>query len=97
MAPNVWSLEPGHHLRLVVGTQWTSAATEGATTVTIDTITPPIPTAKQVAGLAGGVYAVQRGSGAESYINLPILPYGSFPTATDPTKVGLAADPSSAN
>ncbi|MDX6200152.1 MAG: uncharacterized protein QOJ79_3303 [Actinomycetota bacterium] len=73
LRPRLWSVQPGHSLRVVLTTQYRE-------------ITPSAP---QVASLAGGVYDIGYGGDTTSYLNLPLLPLDVFPPAGDPTKVGL--------
>jgi predicted acyl esterase len=73
LRPRLWSVQPGHSLRVVLTTQYRE-------------ITPSAP---QVAALAGGVYDIGYGGSTASYIDLPLLALNVFPTAGDPTTAGL--------
>lgn len=91
VVPAVWSLPPGHRVELVLLS--TAPVASLGTSVAVPGPTPPVPTAKQAEHPAGGMYVIEHGPGEESFVNLPILPYQAFETASDPTKVGLAVDP----
>lgn len=77
MLPRMWSVQPGHRLRLVLASQ--------------DPLL--IPTLPQASRLAGGTFLIQRGGEQASYLNLPVLPLDAFPSAADPTLAGLGGRP----
>ena len=73
MHPRILDLEPGHRLQLVIQSQ-----------------SPVLfPTTAQLPNLAGGSYLINQGGQLASYVNLPLLPRGTFPNGQDPTKAGL--------
>ena len=81
--PRQWSIAPGHSIRLKLTTQmpqeFCDAAYFGSE--------PCLLTTPQTRTLPGGQYVIEHGS-----INLPMLPYGHFPTATSgatPTSDGV--------
>jgi predicted acyl esterase len=85
MNPRLWSVPPGHSLRVRLSTQ--SAPSDCASPQPYPCVlTPP-----QQATLPGGVYQVQHGPLSPSAINLPLLPFAYFPTAYSaitPTSLG---------
>jgi uncharacterized protein len=89
--PTVWSLLPGHSLRLTLSTQEPSADCDSL----LSALAPAIPcllTAPQQATLGGGVYQIDHTWRLASSVNLPLLPLGSLPVAksgTTPTSSGL--------
>ena len=88
MLPTVWTLVPGHALRLVLSTQ----SPTSACTSLISALSPPIPceyTAPQQATLPGGQYQIKLG---DSSVNLPLVPTSSLAvtnSGTTPTSNGL--------
>jgi uncharacterized protein len=75
--PTLWSVEPGHSLRLVVSTQ---ATTDDCGSL----LAMPMPcayTIKQKTSLTGGTYQLQRDDSHRSSVNLPLLPYKQLQTA----------------
>jgi len=89
--PAVWSVQPGHSLRLVLTTQEPTANCVSL----LSALAPAIPcilTEPQQATLPGGTYIVQTSSEFASSLNLPLLPDGlpSSPSGTTPTSNGLS-------
>jgi predicted acyl esterase len=84
--PRVAQLSPGHALRLAITTQTPVADCAGALGTD-----PCFPTAPQ-AGTLPGTYTVQRAPALRSAVNLPLLPYRSFPpdggTGPQPADLG---------
>ena len=63
--PVLATIPAGHRLRL---------------TITTSDFPHLLPTPGQMLNLVGGVYEVQRGAGAASFVNLPLAPAGAFRT-----------------
>jgi len=89
--PMVWSVQPGHSLRLILTTQEPTANCVSL----LSALAPAIPcilTEPQQATLPGGIYVVQSSSEFPSSLNLPVLPGGlpSAPSGTTPTSNGLS-------
>jgi predicted acyl esterase len=77
IAPKLYNIEPGHRLRLVLGTQWGTDACAGSGGI------GPAPygcfnTAPQLQSLAGGSYTVHRSAAHPSALHVPLLPYRHF-------------------
>jgi len=70
--PRLWSIAPGHALRLVVTTQMPQAFCDAAYFGS----EPCLLTAPQTRTLPGGNYLIRHGS-----INLPLMPHGCLATA----------------
>jgi predicted acyl esterase len=88
--PTVWSLLPGHSLRLTLSTQTPAADCNSVLTALAPAI-PCLLTAPQQATLPGGVYQIDHSWLFPSSLNLPLLPIGSLPVAasgTTPTSNG---------
>ena len=80
--PTVWSIAPGHALRLTLTTQPEAAQCANL----LANAAPCAPTTLQQQSLAGGVYTILRGATYHSSLNLPLLPYRPFrPVASGPT------------
>lgn len=73
--PRLWSIEPGHSLRLTFTTQ--STAEDCAALIQTN---PCFYTPQQRETLAGGIYELLFGPELDSAISLPLLPHGHFPT-----------------
>jgi predicted acyl esterase len=78
--PTLWSVAPGHSLRLVLSTQTASDDCKLSLSA-LPQARPCYPSATQQATLAGGTYEIQRSSSAPSSINLPLAPQWALPTA----------------
>jgi uncharacterized protein len=75
--PRLWSVLPGHSLRLLLTTQTPSSVCNGPVAANID---PCSLTDPQQASVPGGVYEIQRSRNWPSSVNLPLLPYLFFQT-----------------
>ncbi|CUU55104.1 hypothetical protein Ga0074812_104185 [Parafrankia irregularis] len=75
--PTLWSVAPGHSLRLVLSTQASSDDCGGL----LGTPQPCAYTAAQQASLTGGGYQIQRTADHRSVVNLPLLSYRKLPAA----------------
>jgi predicted acyl esterase len=77
IAPKLYAIAPGHKLRFTLVSQWGPDVCAGS-----GGIGPApygcVPTAPQVRSLTGGQYTIDR---TRSFVNLPLLPAGYFPTA----------------
>jgi uncharacterized protein len=73
--PRLWSVLPGHSLRLVLTTQTPSSVCNGPVAANID---PCFLTDPQQQTVPGGVYEIQRNRAWPSSVNLPLLPYLFF-------------------
>jgi uncharacterized protein len=71
--PRLWSLAPGHALRLVLTTQ--SPADQCASFAVAASILPCFLTAPQQATVPGGTYTIERSQVRASSLNLPLLPH----------------------
>jgi uncharacterized protein len=76
LSPRQRAIVPGNRLRLTLTTQTPTAVCAGGGT------DPCVPTAPQAATLPRGVYTIHYGKRTASSLNLPLLPYGFFATAT---------------
>jgi uncharacterized protein len=89
--PRLYSLAPGHALRLVLSTQAAADSCNGSG-VPLSTLPQPcFLTAPQKQTLPGGAYQIDHSRLQPSSINLPLLPYGVFATASSgvtPTSKG---------
>ena len=81
--PRLWSLAPGHALRLVLTTQSPTALC--ANFAVAASILPCFLTAPEQATVPGGTYTIQRSPEAPSAVNLPLLPYLCLNTTTSGT------------
>jgi uncharacterized protein len=81
--PRLWSLAPGHALRLVLTTQ--SPADACATFAVAASILPCFLTDPEQATVPGGTYTIQRSFLQPSTINVPLLPYLCLNTAASGT------------
>jgi predicted acyl esterase len=81
--PRMWSIRPGHSLRLTLTTQTPDSTCAYAVTHSVLASDPCYLTAPQMQTLPGGVYQIRRGpsSLAASSINVPVVPYKFFATA----------------
>ena len=70
------SIAPGHRLKLTL----TTKATEADKKVSLGRL-PSVYTEPQQQTLPGGEYTILTGVNTPSAVHLPLLPYGSFPTA----------------
>jgi predicted acyl esterase len=89
--PTVWSLQPGHSLRLTLSTQSDPSTCRSQLSLLVPN-RPCILTAPQTRTLPGGVYTIQRTPLYPSAIDLPLLPDLFLPTArsaTTPTSNNL--------
>ena len=89
--PTVWSIQPGHSLRLTLSTQSDPSTCQSGLSLLVEN-RPCLLTAPQQATLPGGVYDIQHSSLYPSAIDLPLLPDLFLPTArsaTTPTSNGL--------
>lgn len=79
MEPELWSVKPGHSLRLTLTTQVPAklCSEQGFGTE------PCYNTAPQLDTLPGGTYSLQLGGQYDSHINLPLLPYGCLASVRD--------------
>jgi predicted acyl esterase len=77
--PRLWSLAPGHSLRLVLTTQ--SPASDCASFAVAASILPCFLTAPEQATVPGGTYAIQHSASWPSAVNVPLLPYLCLNTA----------------
>jgi predicted acyl esterase len=73
----LWSVQPGHSLRLVLSTQAPPAVC-GSALSALAKPRPCVLTAPQQATLPGGVYQIARGFVHASALNLPLLPFRSL-------------------
>ena len=101
LSPALWSIAPGHSLRLVLTTQ--SPTTACTNFVVAGGVPPCFFTAPDQATVPGGVYQISRSPREPSSVALPLLPYLCFNTAnsgTTPTSgtntepLDWASDPS---
>jgi predicted acyl esterase len=86
----LWSVQPGHALRLVLSTQ----APPAVCTSALGALAKPracVLTAPQQATLPGGVYQIARSFAQASALNLPLLPFRSL------KEVASAVTPTSPN
>jgi hypothetical protein len=81
--PRLWSIAPGHSLRLVLTTQ--SPADQCANFAVAASILPCFLTAPEQATVPGGVYTIDRSPDRASTVNLPLLPYLCLNTAASGT------------
>jgi predicted acyl esterase len=83
MPVKLWSIQPGHSLRLTITTQVPSAVctAKGAIYAYACNYTTP-----QLATLPGGTYTLTHSAQSPSSVQLPLLPYGWFdPVVGGPT------------
>jgi predicted acyl esterase len=71
--PRLWSLAPGHSLRLVLTTQ--APTDQCANFAVAVSILPCFLTAPEQATVPGGTYTIQQSPDWPSALNLPLLPY----------------------
>jgi predicted acyl esterase len=85
IAPKLYALAPGHSIRLTLSTQGDTQACLASANIG----PPPLGclyTAPQLRTLPGGSYEVKRDARHPTALNLPLLPYRTFPTvASDVT------------
>jgi len=89
MSEHLWSVKPGHALRLRLATQ---TARSHCQADVIDSA-PCFHTAPQLLTLAAGSYQILSGPDAPSALYLPLLPYHQLATAgsgVTPTSSGVA-------
>ncbi len=80
--PRLWPVPPGHSLRLTLSSRPTQAACPAGAALSSS---PCFNTDPQEASLAGTKSTILADPAHPSSINLPLLPYGHFPTATSET------------
>jgi len=80
--PRLWTVPPGHSLRLVLSSRPTQASCPAGAALSG---TPCFNTDPQEVSLAGTTYTIFADSTRPSSVNIPILPYLYFPTATTAT------------
>jgi uncharacterized protein len=78
LRPRLWSIAPGHALRLVLTTQSPSAECSTLFPLSTD---PCFDTQPQLQSLPGGAYTILSDRQHPSTVNLPLLPYGYYVTA----------------
>lgn len=78
--PHLWSIKPGHALRLRLTTQPSAAECEVDGGVGV--LLPCRPTRPQRASLAGGVFTIEWSKEEPSVATLPLLPYRCFESST---------------
>jgi uncharacterized protein len=79
--PNVWAIEPGHSLSLVLTTQTPDVICDTAKIAFVLQSDPCYLTAPQLLTVPGGIYQIQVGGRSGSSVQLPLLPYQFFATA----------------
>jgi predicted acyl esterase len=87
--PRLWSLAPGHALRLELTTQ--SPIDQCANFAVAASILPCFLTAPEQATVPGGTYTIQRSPDWPSALNLPLLPHlclNATASSTTPTSGG---------
>ena len=93
LQPTLWSLAPGHRLRLQLATQpYPKVCQEKMQAITASAV-GCAPRAVQLAALAGTNATIHRGGGRASSISLPLLAFGALRatrSATTPTSDGVA-------
>ena len=90
LRPTLWSVLPGHSLRLVLSTQ-TPPDGCGISLQALPQGRPCHLSATQLTTVPGGVYQIKFSTTSPSSINVPLLPTGWLPTArsdTTPTSKG---------
>jgi hypothetical protein len=80
LTPTVYSLLPGHHLRLVLSTQ-TAAQTCANVLSALSTPLPCFPSTPQQASLPGGVYRIEWGGSHPSSLNVALVSQHALPVA----------------
>ena len=88
--PRLWSVLPGHALRLMFSTQSPDSVCNGPVATTIE---PCGLTDPQQRTVPGGVYQIKRAGPWASSVNLPLLPFRCFRTTASgvtPTSGGLS-------
>jgi putative CocE/NonD family hydrolase len=78
LQPKLYAVAPGHRIQITLATQASPQACAA-----VATLGPPLGcllTTPQQRTLAGGVYQIQRGGRYPTVLNLPLLPYGVYPT-----------------
>lgn len=78
--PNLWSVEPGHALRMRFTTQ--PSAQDCEVDGGVGVLLPCRPNDPQRASLAGGVFDIEWSADEPSAVHLPLLPYQCFETST---------------
>ena len=78
--PNLWSVEPGHALRIRFTTQ--PSAQDCDIDGGVGVLLPCRPNDPQRASLAGGIFDIEWSADDPSAVNLPLLPYRCFETST---------------
>jgi predicted acyl esterase len=79
--PAVYSLLPGHHLRLVLSTQPPSTECQSLLSA-LGIVLPCLPTTPQKEALTGGVFTIVWSKTSPSAINVPLMPANALPEAT---------------
>lgn len=74
--PDLWSVEPGHSLRLRFTTQ--PSAQECSVDGGVGVLLPCLPNEPQRASLSGGLFNIGWTADAPSAVHLPLMPYRCF-------------------
>jgi predicted acyl esterase len=82
LTPTMYSVEPGHRLRLSLSTQPPANKCALSIETALGLPTPCLPTNKQKGDLAAGIYSIEWGKATPSSINLPLMKPSALPVAS---------------